>query len=177
MGSLVRPAGSARRAFFNALHYGPIHSSLLAPRGIVRFRAQRAPAEVAAAEADIPAIHRVSITRSCFRYRSRRQRTSTSSIGTRRMAAIWKFGVAHPRRSRFSAMLFPVLALDIPADLKHLHEPLSGVSLGIYLDVLQGFPALASSGREAWKKSVFFSSPSCYGFVTRAIYKGNRIHC
>ena len=55
-------------------------------RGIVRLRAQRASAEVVpAAEAGTLAIHRVSFTRSCFRCRSHRQHTPTSSIDTRRI--------------------------------------------------------------------------------------------
>ena len=67
--------------------YGSVYfSHLLAPRGIVRLRAQRASAEVVpAAEAGTLAIHRVSFTRSCFRCSSHRQHTPASSIDTRRI--------------------------------------------------------------------------------------------
>src|SRR5829696_279076 len=38
--------------------------------------------------------------------------------------------------NRISVVFFPVLTLNFPTDLKHIHEPLPGVFLFVHLDVL-----------------------------------------
>jgi len=38
--------------------------------------------------------------------------------------------------NRISVVFFPVLTLNFPTDLKHIHEPLPSVFLVVYLDVL-----------------------------------------